>query len=74
MVVARVRMSRMSGTAYGVAIRAVIECCNKDNGDNLVDKLKSIVVDWSTAQINGIKFAFGEKRGAELLRGCQVYT
>jgi hypothetical protein len=71
-VVARVRMSKMTGPAYGAAIRAFIECCNKENGGNLIDKLKGIVVDWSSAQINGIKFAFGEERGKELLRGCQV--
>ena len=62
----------MTGTAYGAAIRAFIECCNKENGGNLVDKLKGIVVDWASVQINGIKFAFGEERGDELLRGCQV--
>lgn len=72
-VVARVRMLKVTGAAYGAAIRAFIECCNKENGGNLIDKLKGIVVDWSSAQIRGIKFAFGEERGEELLRGCQVY-
>lgn len=67
-------MSKMTGAAYGAAFRAFIECCIKDNGGNLVDKLKGIVVDWSSAQICGIKFAFGEERGEELLRGCQVIT
>lgn len=70
-VVARVRMLKVTGAAYGAAIRAFIECCNKENGRNLIDKLKG-TVDWSSAQIRGIKFAFGEERG-ELLRGCQVY-
>ena len=62
----------MTGPAYGAAIRAFVECCNKENGGNLIDKLKGIIVYWSSAQINGIKFAFGEERGEELLRGCQV--
>ena len=65
-------MSKMTGAAYGAAFRAFIECYNKDNGGNLVDKLKGIVVDWSRAQICGIKFAFGEER--ELLRGCQIIS
>ena len=72
MVVARVRMSKMTATAYGTAIRAIVECCNKDNDGDLVQSLKGIVVDWSSAQISGVKFAFGETRGEELLRGCQV--
>ena len=38
-----------------------------ENGGNLIDKLKGIIVDWSNAQINGIKFAFGEERGEEVL-------
>ena len=42
-------MSKMTGAAYRAAIRAFIECCNKENGGNLVDKLKGIVVDWSSA-------------------------
>ena len=65
-------MSKLTGAAYGAAIRAFVECCNKDNGGDLVDKLKGVIVDWSSAQINGVKFAFGEKRGEDLLRGCQV--
>lgn len=65
-------MSKMTRAAYGAAIRGFIECCNKENGGNLVDKLKGIVVDSPSAQINGIKLAFGEERGEELLCGCQV--
>lgn len=57
MVVARVRMSKMTASAYGAAIRAIVECCNKDNDGDLVHNLKGIVVDWSSAQISGVKFA-----------------
>ena len=33
----------MTGAAYGAAIRAFIECCNKENyRGNLVDKLKDL--------------------------------
>ena len=49
-------MSKLTGSAYGAAIRAFMECCNKDNGGDL-DKLKGVVVDSSSAQINGINFA-----------------
>ena len=62
----------MTGPAYGAAIRAFVECCNKENGGNLIDNLKGIIVDWSSAQINSIKFAFGEERGEELLRGIII--
>ena len=63
-------MSKVSATAYGSAIRAVVECCERDNSGSL--NLKGLVVDWSSAQISGIKFAFGEEKAEELLRGCQV--
>ena len=71
-VVARVRMSKMTTTAYGSAVRALVECCNNENGGDIVNSLKGIIVDWCSAQVNGIKFAFGESRAEELLRGCQV--
>ena len=53
-VVARVRMSKMTGPAYGAAIslRAFAECCNKENGGNLIDKLKGIIVDWSSEHLS----------------------
>ena len=57
-VVARVTMSKITATAYGAAIRAIVECCNKANGVvDLVHNLKGIVVDWSSAQIIGVKLA-----------------
>ena len=65
-------MSKMTTIAYGSAVRALVECCDRENGGDLVDNLKGVIVDWSSAQVNGIKFAFGERRAEELLRGCQV--
>jgi len=65
-------MSKMTVSAYGSAIRAVVECCNKDNGGNILNTLKGLVVDWSSAQISRIKFAFSEEKGKQLLCGCQV--
>ena len=65
-------MTNLTSSAYGAAIRAFIKCCNKDNGGNLSDTLKGVIVDWSSAQISGIKFAFGDKREEELLRGQVV--
>ena len=70
--VARVRMSNMLQVAYAAAIKAVIARCNSDTGTNLAQSLQGIIVDWQTAQINGIKDAFGENRAEELLRGCRV--
>ena len=35
--------------------------------------LKAIVIDWSDAEINGLKAAVGDKLAVSLLRGCKVH-
>jgi len=70
--VARVRMTTMTKEAYAAAFRGIIDCCNQDNKTNLLDTLKGVIVDWATAQIQGLKAAVGNERAEELLRGCQV--
>ena len=70
--VARVRMTSTSAQAYAVAISAVFDCCNDDNNTDVAKSLKAIIIDWSDAQIAGLKSVVGEQRSEELLRGCQV--
>ena len=70
--VARVRMTSVTTEAYTAALQDIFECCNEDNSTNIFDCLKGVVVDWSTAQIQGLKAAVGEGRAEQLLRGCQV--
>ena len=69
---ARVRMNKMTEHAYSFAIKAAIDTCNKDNSCDLVKSLKGITVDWSSAQLRGIKQVFGEERADELLCGCNI--
>ena len=65
-------MSKMTKQANTAAIKAVIGRCNAENKSDLGGTLKGIIVDWSSAQIAGIKNAFGEEKSEELLRGCKV--
>ena len=65
-------MTSMTKEAYAAALRAIFECCNQDNRVNILNTLKGVIVDWATAQIEGLKAVAGAKRAEELLRGCQV--
>lgn len=71
-VVARVRMTKMTEVAYGAALKAIVDRCNRENKCDLAQVLKGIIVDWASAQIAGLKDALGEERAEELLRGCKV--
>ena len=71
-VVARVRMTKMTEVAYGAAVKAIFDRCNRENKCDLAQTLKGIIVDWASAQIAGVKDALGKERAEELLRGCKV--
>ena len=62
----------MTKEVYTAALRGIFDCCNQDNRANFLDKLKGVIVDWATAQVEGLKAAVGNERAEELLRGCQV--
>lgn len=72
--VAHARMTSMTKEAYAAALRGIFECCNQDNDTNVVDTLKGVIVDWATAQIEGLKAAAGDEKAEQLLRGCKVRT
>lgn len=71
-VVARVRMTSITKVVYAAALQGVFECCQQDNKTSILDTLKGVIVDWATAQIEGLKAVVGEERAEQLLRGCQV--
>ena len=71
-VVARVRMTRMTEVAYGAAVKAVVDRCNRENKCDLPHTLKGIIVDWASAQIANLKDALGDECAEELIRGCKV--
>ncbi len=52
--------------------RESLSAVTKTTKSTSVNSLKAILVDWATAQIEGLKRAVGEERAEELLRGCQV--
>lgn len=62
--VARVRMATMT---YAAVLQGAVTKTNVK-----MDKLKGVIVDWATAQIEGLNVVAGEKRTEKLLRGCQL--
>ena len=74
-VVARARMSLQTADMYATVLKDILNTCHTDTGIQIEEHdspLKGIIVDWKTAQINGIQTAFGSGRANELLRECQV--
>ena len=37
------------------------------------NNLHGLIVDWSDAQIKGLKLAVGRERAEKLLKGCKVH-
>ena len=74
MTVARVRLSCETSDAYRIAFQKVINICRARHPDfSPTDDIKGIVIDWSRAEMNGLKLAVGETAAMQLLRGCQVH-
>lgn len=74
MVVARVWLSTQSEQGYRLAYKKMFDHC-KDQYSNfdLGKSLQAIVIDWSDAEVNGLKAAIGEKQAMSLFRGCKVH-
>ena len=70
--VARLRMSKMTEHSYSAAIKTTDDRCIRDNKNDLRSILKRIIVDCSSAQIAGSRYAFGEERGEGLIRACRA--
>ena len=48
--------------------------CRARHPDFVVhENIKGIVIDWSSAEMKGLKLAIGEEHANTLLRGCQVH-
>ena len=73
MVVARVRISKLTSEAYKEAFRAMFSTIKADHPKFTVGKtLYGVIVDWSDAQIRGLKEAVGSELAMEIIKGCQV--
>ena len=74
MVVARVWLDNQSEQGYRLAFRKVFDHCKENYPDfKLGESLLAVIVDWSDAEINGLKAAIGDKLAMSLLRGCKVH-
>ena len=40
---------------------------------NAGESLKAIIMDWSDAQVKGLKAAIGESQASALIKGCKVH-
>ena len=74
MVVSRVRMTREDHNAYALGFRKTFEKCKRDHQEfELGKSLLGIVIDWSDAEIRGLRDAVGIEMAKALLKGCQVH-
>lgn len=74
MVVARVWLVNQSEQGYRLAFKKVFEHCKANYPDfSLRETLLAAIIDWSDAEINGLKAAIGDKPAISLLRGCKVH-
>ena len=73
-VVSRVRMDKQTWEAFALAFKKTFEKASKDCPKfSLGGTLLGIVVDWSDAEVKGLKAAIGDELASELLRGCLVH-
>ena len=74
MVVSCVRMTREDHNAYALGFRETFEKCKRDHQEfELRKSLLGIVIDWSDAEIRGLRDAVGIEMAKALLKGCQVH-
>ena len=74
MVVARVWLNNQSEQGYRLAFKKMFDHCKeKYPAFGLGKSLSAVIVDWSDAEINGLKTAIGDKLAMSLLRGCKVH-
>ena len=73
-VVSRVRMDCQGADAYALAFRKTFEKCKLLHPDFEPGRtLKGIVLDWSDAEICGLRKAVGKDTADQLLRGCSIH-
>ena len=74
MVVARPRMTSESAEAYKIAFEKIFSLCQARHPNFAVHvTVKGIVIDWSAAEMKGLKLAIGDEHANKLLKGCQVH-
>ena len=71
-VVARVRMDK-GAKGYGLAYKMYDKCSADYSNFEIGNSLKGVVLDWSDAEVAGLRAAIGEDLTRKLLKGCQVH-
>ena len=72
MVVSCVQMTREDHNAYALGFRKTFEKCKRDHQKfELRKSLLGIVIDWSDAEIRGLRDAVGIEMAKALLKGCK---
>lgn len=74
MVVCRVWLNTQSNLGYKLAFEKMFAYCkNIFPNFDVNETLKAIVLDWSDAQVSGLKAAIGEAEATALIKGCKVH-
>ena len=73
-VVARVRMDKEGAKGYGLAYKKMFDKCSADYSNfEIGNSLKGVVLDWSDAEVAGLRVVIGEDLTRKLLKGCKVH-
>ena len=72
-VVGRVFVTGTSGEAHKQCFKALFDSVKKSDHSFKVGKtLKGIILDWSDAQLGGLKEVVGDDVASSVVKGCQV--
>ena len=73
-IVSRIRMDKQDANAHALAFKKTFDACKQSYPDfKLGETLVGVVVDWSDAEIRGLRTAVGKDLATNLLRGCKVH-
>ena len=64
-------MNKHDANAHALAFRKTFDACTESYQDFSVGR--TLVIDWSDADIQGLAKAVGKELEDELLRGCNVH-
>ena len=73
-VVAHIRLDAQNSAGYALCFKKLFEKCKSSRTDlELGITLQGIVIDWSDAEIKGVRSAVGKEMADKLLKGCKLH-
>ena len=71
---ARIRLDAQNSAEYGLCFKKLFEKCKSSRADfELGITLQGMVIEWSDAEIKGLKSTVGKEMADKVLKGCKVH-